>query len=93
MRLTTSKYFTPLGRQIHEKGIQPDIVVEEGRIELSANEDEELESKKSEEIFSKLENKEGETVKEEPFDYKSDNQLMRALDVIKAVKIYKKSEK
>ena len=25
VRLTTSKYYTPLGRLIHEKGIQPDV--------------------------------------------------------------------
>ncbi|HSB60757.1 MAG TPA: S41 family peptidase [Vicinamibacteria bacterium] len=28
LRLTTAKYFTPKGRQIHGKGITPDIVVE-----------------------------------------------------------------
>ena len=32
LRLTTSKYFTPLGKQIHGKGVMPDIVVEEGKI-------------------------------------------------------------
>lgn len=29
LRLTTSKYYTPLGNSIHEKGINPDVVVEE----------------------------------------------------------------
>jgi carboxyl-terminal processing protease len=29
LRLTTAKYYTPKGRVIHEKGIVPDIVVEE----------------------------------------------------------------
>jgi carboxyl-terminal processing protease len=29
LRLTTSKYFTPSGASIHEKGIKPDIIVEE----------------------------------------------------------------
>tara|TARA_Y100001949_G_scaffold127869_1_gene109388 strand:+ start:1432 stop:2625 length:1194 start_codon:yes stop_codon:yes gene_type:complete len=28
LKLTTAKYFTPLGRDIHENGITPDIVVE-----------------------------------------------------------------
>jgi len=29
LRLTTAKYYTPLGRQIHGVGIEPDIVVEQ----------------------------------------------------------------
>lgn len=29
MRLTTSKYYTPSGKSIHEKGIEPDILVTE----------------------------------------------------------------
>ena len=29
IKLTVAKYFTPEGRSIHEKGIQPDVVVEE----------------------------------------------------------------
>lgn len=33
MRLTTARYFTPSGRSIQAKGIDPDIVVEPGRIE------------------------------------------------------------
>jgi carboxyl-terminal processing protease len=30
LRLTTSKYFTPLGKVIHGKGVTPDIVVDKG---------------------------------------------------------------
>ena len=33
MRLTTARYFTPSGRSIQAKGINPDIVVEQSRIE------------------------------------------------------------
>lgn len=33
MRLTTSRYYTPSGRSIQAKGIEPDIVVEEAKIE------------------------------------------------------------
>jgi carboxyl-terminal processing protease len=35
MRLTTSKYYTPSGESIHEKGIEPDIVVSEETTEES----------------------------------------------------------
>ncbi|MGB0681609.1 MAG: S41 family peptidase [Magnetovibrionaceae bacterium] len=33
MRLTTARYYTPSGRSIQAKGIDPDIVVTQGRIE------------------------------------------------------------
>jgi carboxyl-terminal processing protease len=36
MRLTTARYFTPSGRSIQAKGIDPDIVVEPAKIELLA---------------------------------------------------------
>lgn len=32
LKLTIAKYFTPSGRSIQEKGIAPDIVVEEGKV-------------------------------------------------------------
>ncbi|MFH0738323.1 MAG: S41 family peptidase [Candidatus Omnitrophota bacterium] len=90
--LTTSTYFTPLGRQINKKGVLPDIVVEEARIELRDKE-KPLEEK-SQEVFKELENKEKELPPKEitPIeqqDYKSDNQLVRAVDILKAVKFYK----
>ena len=36
LRLTTAKYYTPKGREIHGKGIIPDIVVEEPTVEPPA---------------------------------------------------------
>ena len=38
MRLTTSRYFTPRGRSIQSKGIEPDIVVPQSKIEPIENE-------------------------------------------------------
>jgi carboxyl-terminal processing protease len=32
MRLTTSRYYTPEGISIHEKGVEPDIVVEKKEV-------------------------------------------------------------
>ncbi len=95
LRLTTSKYFTPSGKQIHGKGIIPDIVVEEGRIELAASPEPEPKTQKPEEIFKEIEKKEKpEKKEEEAKEYSADNQLMRAVDVLKAIKIYhvRKSE-
>jgi carboxyl-terminal processing protease len=36
MRLTTARYYTPSGRSIQAKGIDPDIVVEAAKIEMPA---------------------------------------------------------
>lgn len=33
LRLTTSKYYTPSGRSIHEKGVDPDVLVEKVEVE------------------------------------------------------------
>ena len=91
LRLTTSKYFTPKGQQIHGKGVVPDIMVEEGRIELASKEDQTVE--KPQDIFEQIEKKEKKVEEEKSQDYKSDNQLMRAVDILKAVKIYKEIKK
>ncbi len=37
IKLTTSRYYTPNGRSIQAKGIEPDIVVEEGKISSESN--------------------------------------------------------
>jgi len=90
LRLTTSKYYTPLGREIHGKGVTPDIVVEEAKIEVT-NKDE-IKSDRPQEVFDELELKEktkGNAKNEDLKKLQSDNQLMRAVDVLKAIKIYK----
>jgi carboxyl-terminal processing protease len=47
LRLTTSKYYTPGGRSIHEKGIEPDITISK----------EIIEEQKKEDVFKELEGK------------------------------------
>jgi carboxyl-terminal processing protease len=37
MRLTTARYYTPSGRSIQAKGIEPDILVEAAKIETQPN--------------------------------------------------------
>lgn len=91
LRLTTSKYFSPLGSQIHGKGVVPDIVVEEGKIELTIKEEEAVQ--KPQDILERIEKEENKDEVERKLEYKSDNQLMRALDVLKAVRIYKEIAK
>lgn len=80
IRLTTSKYFTPNGRIIHGEGVTPDIIVE--REESKKTET----RSKPEEIFENIE-EEPRTPMPKKEEY--DNQLLRAIDVIKAIKIYK----
>jgi carboxyl-terminal processing protease len=97
LRLTTSKYFTPLNNQIHGKGVVPDIVVEEAKIEVSTKEAEQIKPQEIfEEIIEKKETEKKENAAKEvkekeakDLDYKSDNQLVRAVDVLKAIKIFK----
>lgn len=92
LRLTTSKYFTPSDRVIHGKGVEPDIIVEEGKIELTGAKEEIGAAKEAEEIFEEIENKQKPEPpapeENKPKDYKSDNQIMRAVDLLKALKIY-----
>jgi len=85
LRLTTSKYFTPLNIMIHGIGIIPDIVVEENPVIPI---DKELKEIKTQEIFEQMENKVKEPPLREEFNYKTDNQIIRALDVLKGIKIY-----
>jgi len=71
LRLTTSKYFTPLGKIIHGKGVIPDIVIE--------NKEDEDEKEIIEESAIK---NELEPV-EKTWDYKNDPQAMAAVNFLK----------
>lgn len=82
LRITTSKYFLPSGRSIHEKGVMPDIVVEDKMLQLEPEE-------KSKKIFKELENGKTENIEvlnEETEEH--DYQLDRAIDLIKGLRIY-----
>jgi len=92
LRLTTSRYFTPKGRSIDKEGIIPDLVVEQTSMlgelaQIEPSED------KSAEIFDQLERKDDILQETRPRDYKSDNQLMRAVDLLKGIKIYQSFNK
>ncbi len=93
LRLTTAIYYTPSGHSIQAKGIEPDIVVqrvlpteqedEQERLRVIREEDlknhmDSEEKKKSEESDQRAEIKE---------QLEKDNQLARALDVLKSWEI------
>lgn len=89
LRLTTSKYFTPLGRVIHGKGIKPDVLVEQPEVETAKEQPVE----KPQDIFEELEKKEKKEKEEAVKDYRNDYQLTRAVDLLKAISIYRESHK
>ena len=95
MRLTTARYYTPSGRSIQAKGIEPDIEVLPAQIKVIENYGLNL---KEAELSGALKNEEEEKSaskkaqdKKETEDEKenSDYQLVRAIDLVHALKLYK----
>ena len=72
LRLTTAKFYSPLGKVIQEKGVGPDIVVAKEKITEG--------NKNKKDIFKELESR-----GKEEFDYSDDYQLLRAIDLIKGL--------
>jgi len=92
LRLTTSHYFTPSGKIIHGKGIIPDIVMEAK--ENNGGKLDQAKTAKSEDIFKEIEAADKKNKPpEDTFDYKNDLQIMRAVDTLKAIELYKQAEK
>jgi len=86
IRLTTSKYFTPKGRSIHGEGIMPDITVE---YEERSQKDKEVDKETA--LLEKLMEGKEKTLEEKAEEKKKkelDNQLLRAMDVLKGIVIY-----
>lgn len=97
LRLTTSKYFTPSGRSIHGHGIDPDVEVV---LERRDKDDEKGPSKSeaAEELFERVESKapegaEGDAAKAKEDAKPLDNQLARAVDLLKGLKVYRANDK
>lgn len=98
MRLTTSRYYTPSGREIQAKGIEPDITVEQAKIEPL-----EKEGRFEEDLRGSLKNGQekgrGSGAAESGKDQGAENQdatkplddfqLARALDLLRGLAIYK----
>lgn len=86
MKLTTARYYTPLGRSIQAEGIKPDITIQNAELQL-ATEDTAL--VKEADLNHHLENKETKTEKpgqaEDPLI--DDYQLYEALNLLKAMRL------
>jgi len=90
MSLTTAKYYTPKGRSIQAKGIEPDIYVEQGKFEADK-----FKYYSESNLKGSLDNDgESSTLENGGFDKEKlpgeDYQLARALDIIKALLILEK---
>ena len=99
LRLTTAKYYTPLGRTINETGIIPDVSVKEEPPR------EKKQAKNDKNVFDKMEDedmndsdqaipendvdKEEEEEEEEEELIRDDNQLRAAINLMHGIKIYK----
>ena len=95
MRLTTARYYTPSGRSIQAKGIDPDIEVEQARIESL----EDGPGRREADLRGALENRggvapeatgeeeSGEPAAEAPQDY----QLARAIDLLRGLSMFNQS--
>ncbi len=85
MRLTTARYYTPSGRSIQAKGIEPDIEVEPAKIEEIA-----VRRMREGDLRGALDKDDGESgeddneKEDEPIDY----QLSRAIDLLRGVSMY-----
>lgn len=90
MRLTTARYYTPSGRSIQAKGIEPDIIVEPAKVEsYSVARIKEsdlrgaLDNNKDKKKAPKSEDDKADG-EEEPIDY----QLSRAIDLLNGLSLY-----
>lgn len=97
MRLTTARYYTPSGRSIQATGIEPDLEVQQLRLEAVSEEDRRRESDLRGALRNDTRPADGQkpapAVKpaEEgsvPQDSAVDYQLTRAVDVLKAISLY-----
>jgi carboxyl-terminal processing protease len=94
IRLTTARYYTPSGATIQAKGITPDIVVQQAKVELVDNKD--IQNISESKLPGHLSNDQDKDAEKKALDgrtgelsAKDDYQLSRALDLIRAVSIYK----
>jgi len=106
IKLTTARYYTPLGRSIQAKGIAPDIVVEESanggtrerlrEADLERHLVNDKEGKPTEPAAPAKKNGDKETGKDDPHAKpfepasKDDYQLTQAINLLKALQVVKK---
>ncbi len=96
MRLTTARYYTPSGRSIQAKGIDPDIVVEAAKIEHASKDDKTGKDDKTAKTGDKPDDKakkpgtavESNTVDPSIIGTPDDYQLARAVDMLRGIALF-----
>lgn len=97
MRLTTARYYTPSGRSIQAKGIEPDIVVKQAKLQeienygLSLSEADLKGALKNEQDKDSKADKNKKDTKKSAKEEK-DYQLIRAIDLVKALYLYHQND-
>ena len=91
LRMTTARYFTPSGRSIQKKGISPDIIVEEAKVEKinKRNGSRESDLKGALDNPNQESNKKKDKENSKKEDAVNDFQLSRALDLVRGISLYK----
>jgi carboxyl-terminal processing protease len=90
MRLTTARYYTPSGRSIQAKGIDPDIVVEAAKIERPAADKKDDKSAAADKKDGKSEGaaEQQSTVDPSIMGTADDYQLTRAVDMLRGIALF-----
>ena len=94
MRLTTARYYTPSGQSIQATGIEPDILVDAGTIQITSDASRRRENdlrgrlESESESSNPLEVEEGGVAAATDSDEVLDYQLQRALDLIRGVALF-----
>ncbi len=96
MRLTTARYYTPSGRSIQVKGIEPDIEVKPAKVEVIENNFELSEAEYNNALKNdseeKTDRKKAAESKAEKDELAKDYQLSRAIDLVKALGLYEQGQ-
>ena len=92
MRLTTARYYTPSGRSIQAKGIEPDIEVKPAKVEIIDTgvgfSEAEFSNALKNETAGDKKGKTADQRKAEAEELAKDSQLSRAIDLVKALNLY-----
>ncbi len=92
IKMTTALYYTPSGKSIQAKGIKPDVIITEAKIETADDKDF-IRSEASLDGHLKSDNKKEKKlhVNDDNIDlYNEDYQLARAIDLVRGISFYKR---
>ncbi|MCE3255033.1 MAG: C-terminal processing peptidase [Rickettsiaceae bacterium] len=99
LKMTTALYYTPSGKSIQAHGIDPDILIEEAKIEKSTKDAANVSSEASldghlkSQIEDEIKDAKNQSNDENFALYGKDYQLARAIDLLRGISVYKDSKK